>query len=138
MEAKDTVMGIPETAHIYENGWLEYTQTHKAPRRKADLESYRSAAHDAAWYAQNKAQAEISFKAGYEEGVDAEGWSDGYQKGIREVVERINHSFLHFTENVDGTSEMVLDISAAEWQAISRSGARKKRTEKTIASSVLR
>jgi len=50
------LLTIPEAALAYEDGWLEYTRLHKAPKRKAALESYRGAAHDAAWNAQNKAQ----------------------------------------------------------------------------------
>lgn len=69
MEAKDTVMSAPKTALIYENGWTKYTRTHKKPRRKADLDSYISRAHEAGWYAQNKTQAEISFKAGYKQAI---------------------------------------------------------------------
>ena len=37
-----------------------------------------------------RAQAEISYKAGYDEACDAEGWCDGYTKGIKEVVEWID------------------------------------------------
>ena len=68
MDYKDTIMSIPKTALIYENGWLEYTRTHKEPKKKVDIDSYFSEAHGAAWVAQNKAQAELSFKMGEDKG----------------------------------------------------------------------
>ena len=55
-------------------------------------------------------QAEVSYKAGYEEGVDAEGWCDGYQKGMRGVVEWVEANGI---KDKSGN----VHVPKSEWQA---------------------
>ncbi len=79
MKAEDTVMNFDEALmDAYENN--NPTSDHAIGCR-----------------AVAKAQAEISFRAGYEKAVDenAEGWCDGHAKGIKEVVERSNEPCPH-------------------------------------------
>ena len=68
-------------------------------------------------------QAEVSFKAGYEQGekdsLDAEGWCDGFDKGkkagIKEVVKWINKTFTNTITKNQMTATNTWQTKLKEW-----------------------
>ena len=93
MKAEDTVMVRPRLQEIW--------------TRAIDVKALAVAPASAAvscLLAIAKAQAEISFKAGYDKAVDenAEGWCDGHTKGVKEVVEFDNDILSHILQDGGG------------------------------------
>ena len=107
MKAKDTVMTWKETCECSHNPNQEL--------RERDI---------------CEAQAEISFKAGYEQSVlDNDNWAKadyGYKLGMREVMEFIDNLIIgidncKFEERLNGDKGcIVLDMNENQWQAFKK------------------
>ncbi len=119
MEAKDTVMKNDKLQVIIQVAWEELTSEDLPPQIEMCLATPML-----------EAQAEISFKAGFNEALDTvvatREYDEGEQAGIKEVVEFIHKEFGGYTKAVaDGgkliniliDSEYGENGSLEKWQA---------------------
>jgi len=112
MEAKDTVMSEEKIRKIYLDRAIERYGVEGGTQIISQLESVNNGQDIA------EAQAELSFKAGYEqkcfETYEA-GVKDGNQKGIREVVEWLHQDINR--EIHKGFEVVIFKALGEDWQA---------------------